>query len=223
VPGETRQVTGSASPGAGFGTDFSQVPVHASDAARAPATQVARAPSGLLASGLLHPPGVPVTGAATWPGGFPSLAMERARRKPKPPLLGGAPAGAAPVRARPPTAPARLIPRVLRGSGQPLHAPVREEMEARFGADFSQVRVHTGDAARASAADLGARAYTSGRHIVIGDGGSDKRTLAHELSHVIQQRQGPVAGTDHRHGFKVSDPSDRDEKTGKMRRKLGGP
>ena len=81
-------------------------------------------------------------------------------------------------------------------------------MEARLGADFSDVRVHTDGAARASAAEVGARAYTSGSHVVIGDGGADKHTLAHELTHVIQQRQGPVAGTDHGSGLKVSDPFD---------------
>jgi hypothetical protein len=101
---------------------------------------------------------------------------------------------------------------VLSGSGQPLAAPIKEEMEARLGADFSHVRVHAGDAASASAAEVGARAYTSGDHVVIGNGGADKQTLAHELTHVIQQCQGPVAGTDHGNGLKVSDPSDAYEK-----------
>jgi hypothetical protein len=97
---------------------------------------------------------------------------------------------------------------VLRGSGTPLAAPLKEEMEARLGADLSDVRVHTGGAAHVSAAEVDARAYASGSHIVIGDGGADKHTLAHELTHVIQQRHGPVAGTDHGSGFKVSDPFD---------------
>ena len=101
---------------------------------------------------------------------------------------------------------------VLSGSGQPLGAPLREEMEARLGADFSGVRVHTGEAARASAAEVGARAYTVGDHVVLGHGGVDKQIFAHELTHVIQQRQGPVAGIDHGSGFKVSDPSDVFEK-----------
>ncbi|MDT0566221.1 DUF4157 domain-containing protein [Streptomyces sp. DSM 3412] len=101
---------------------------------------------------------------------------------------------------------------VLRAPGNPLDEPLRQEMESRLGADFSDVRVHTDSAARASAAEVGARAYTSGSHVVIGDGGGDKHTLAHELTHVIQQRQGPVAGTDNGSGLSVSDPGDRFER-----------
>ncbi|GAA3165008.1 MULTISPECIES: DUF4157 domain-containing protein [Streptomyces] len=101
---------------------------------------------------------------------------------------------------------------VLRSSGRPLDEAVRGDMEARLGADFSDVRVHDDGAARASAAEVGARAYTSGSHVVLGAGGGDPHTLAHELTHVIQQRQGPVAGTDHGDGLKVSDPSDRFER-----------
>ncbi|MFG2881746.1 DUF4157 domain-containing protein [Streptomyces sp. NPDC048297] len=101
---------------------------------------------------------------------------------------------------------------VLRSAGHALEAPLRAEMEARLGADFSGVRVHTGPAARRSAQELGARAYTSGENVVIGPGGADKHTLAHELTHVVQQRQGPVAGTDSGDGLRVSDPSDRFER-----------
>ena len=101
---------------------------------------------------------------------------------------------------------------VLRSGGSPLDNTTRSDMEARLGADFSDVRVHNDGAARASAAEVGARAYTSGNHVVIGDGGADKHTLAHELTHVIQQRQGPVAGTDTGSGLSISDPSDRFER-----------
>ncbi|WP_197043449.1 eCIS core domain-containing protein [Saccharothrix sp. NRRL B-16314] len=101
---------------------------------------------------------------------------------------------------------------VLATPGRPLDAPVREEMEARLGADFSDVRVHTGAAAEESAAELRARAYTTGNHVVIGEDGRDPHTLAHELGHVIQQREGPVSGVDRGDGVSVSDPSDRFEK-----------
>ncbi|MFI6048658.1 DUF4157 domain-containing protein [Streptomyces violascens] len=101
---------------------------------------------------------------------------------------------------------------VLRTSGKPLDGATRADMEARLGADFSDVRVHNDSTAKASAAEVGARAYTSGSHVVIGEGGADNHTLAHELTHVIQQRQGPVAGTDTGSGLRVSDPSDRFER-----------
>ncbi|MFE0174567.1 DUF4157 domain-containing protein [Streptomyces sp. NPDC059002] len=117
------------------------------------------------------------------------------------------------------------VPDVLRAPGRPLDGAVRADMEARLGADFTGVRIHDDTAAKASAAEVGARAYTSGSHIVIGDGGADRHTLAHELTHVIQQRQGPVAGTDNGSGLSVSDPSDRFEREAEANatRVLSGP
>ncbi|WP_329172821.1 eCIS core domain-containing protein [Streptomyces sp. NBC_01477] len=100
------------------------------------------------------------------------------------------------------------VPDVLRSPGRPLDDNTRTEMEARLDADFSDVRLHTDTTAQASAAEVGARAYTSGNHVVIGEGGGDKHTLVHELTHVIQQRSGPVAGTDNGQGLSLSHPSD---------------
>ncbi|RKT12247.1 uncharacterized protein DUF4157 [Streptomyces sp. 1114.5] len=105
-----------------------------------------------------------------------------------------------------------LVHEVLRTAGRPLDGTTRRDMESRLGADFSDVRLHTGSTARASAAEVGARAYTSGNHVVLGEGGGDRHTLAHELTHVIQQRQGPVPGTDRGDGLRVSDPADRQER-----------
>ncbi|MFI2318367.1 eCIS core domain-containing protein [Streptomyces sp. CB00072] len=114
---------------------------------------------------------------------------------------------------------------VLRTPGNPLDDATRTDMETRLGAGFSDVRIHTDEAARASAAEVGARAYTSGSHVVIGEGGADRHTLAHELAHVIQQRQGPVAGTDNGAGLHISDPSDRFEREAEANatRALNGP
>ncbi len=96
--------------------------------------------------------------------------------------------------------------------GRPLPASALHDMQARFGGvDFSDVRIHDDTAARKSAQEIGARAYTSGSHIVLGEGGGGRHTLAHELTHVVQQRQGPVSGTDNGNGPKVSDPSDQYE------------
>jgi len=163
-------------------------------------------------AGGLRPSQLPLPGETTRRTGSPSPAEGPADQQVQRLRPSGAPAGAARPLARPSTVPARPIPDVLRGSGQPLTAPLKEEMQARLGADLSDVRVHADSAARASAAEVGARAYTSGNHVVVGDEGTDKHTLAHELTHVIQQRQGPVAGTDRGNGFKVSDPFDVYEK-----------
>lgn len=121
--------------------------------------------------------------------------------------------------------PRSSVPDALRSAGRPLAAPVRAEMEARLGADFSDVRLHTGTVAQRSAAELGARAYTSGSDIVLGHDGGGRHVLAHELAHVIQQRRGPVAGADDGSGLKVSDPSDRFERAAERtaRRALSGP
>ncbi len=195
---------------------------HVAVAARADESPATVAPGeGGPAAGLLRPSQVPVPGATTWPARVPAPAGDRVYRR----LTQARPRGAATGPARPSSVPARPVPDLLRGSGRLLEAPVRAEMEARLGADFSQVRVHTGSAAHASAAELGARAYTVGDHVVIGAGGADKHTLAHELTHVIQQRQGAVAGTDYGGGLKVSDPSDSYEKAAEASaaRALRGP
>lgn len=107
---------------------------------------------------------------------------------------------------------------VIRSSGQPLDHSTRQFMETRFGHDFSGVQVHTDPAAASSAKSVQAHAYTVGDHIVFGEGryqpGSDdgRRTLAHELTHVVQQRTGPVDGTPAPGGIQLSDPSDRFER-----------
>ena len=77
--------------------------------------------------------------------------------------------------------------------------------------------MHAGSGAHASATEVGARAYTVGNNIVFQrdayDTASDagRTTLAHELTHVMQQRQGPVDGTEAAGGIRVSDPLDRFE------------
>jgi hypothetical protein len=104
------------------------------------------------------------------------------------------------------------------GGGSPLDEDTRTDMEGRLGHDFSNVRVHTGGQADESARSVSAQAFTVGSDIVFASGrydpGSDagKHMLAHELTHVVQQRSGPVDGTDAGDGVRVSDPSDRFER-----------
>jgi hypothetical protein len=82
---------------------------------------------------------------------------------------------------------------VVRSPGMPLASAMRTWAEARFGHDFSDVRIHADPAAAASARALGANAYTIGRHVVFGaeryrpSEPSGVRLLAHELAHVVQQ------------------------------------
>ncbi len=74
-----------------------------------------------------------------------------------------------------------------------LEPILREDMEKRFGYDFSQVRVHTGPVAEQSARDVNAHAYTVGQNMVFGAGRftpgthEGRRLIAHELTHVVQQ------------------------------------
>jgi len=106
---------------------------------------------------------------------------------------------------------------VGRGGGRPLEPSVRTDMEGRFGEDFSGVRVHTDGQASESARAVNAHAYTVGNDIVFGSGRFDpgsptgQRTLAHELTHVVQQRSGPVDGTPTGDGIRLSNPADRFE------------
>jgi hypothetical protein len=67
-------------------------------------------------------------------------------------------------------------------------------MGKAFGADFSTVRIHADRQSHAAASALNARAFTLGEHIHFAAGeyvpatGDGSRLLAHELSHVLQQR-----------------------------------
>lgn len=81
----------------------------------------------------------------------------------------------------------------LVGGGSPLGEGERAFFEPRFGADFSQVRVHTGPEAEEAASALNAQAFTLGHDIAFGPGryapGTEEgmRLMAHELTHVVQQ------------------------------------
>jgi hypothetical protein len=107
---------------------------------------------------------------------------------------------------------------VIEGHGRALDGPVRADMEARLGHDFGDVRVHTGEAADDSARSVDAHAYTVGSDIVFrrdryDPSSAEGRTLlAHELTHVVQQRNGPVEGTPAAGGIRISDPADHSER-----------
>lgn len=99
---------------------------------------------------------------------------------------GSAPQGAA-------AAPAS-VDAALASPGRALEPALRQDMEQRFGHDFSRVRVHADAAAQTSARDVNAQAYTVGRDVVFGSGqyapgtAAGRHLIAHELTHVVQQR-----------------------------------
>ncbi|WP_335971526.1 eCIS core domain-containing protein [Streptomyces sp. CA2R106] len=104
--------------------------------------------------------------------------------------------------------------------GAPLDPVRRAKAESVFKEDFSDVRLHTDTVAQRSAANVRAHAYTVGNNIVAGSGSIDDRTLFHELTHVSQQRRGPVAGTDRGDGVRVSDPGDPFERAASANERL---
>jgi hypothetical protein len=107
-----------------------------------------------------------------------------------------------------------LLGDALASPGIPLDETTRTVMEARFGQNFGDVRVHADPSSARAARALNARALTVGDHILFGAGhhatasGAGQRIMAHELTHVLQQRTGAVAGRGRPDGISVSDPSD---------------
>src|SRR5262245_1462223 len=102
------------------------------------------------------------------------------------------------------------VAQALANPGKPLEPALRQDMEERFGYDFSHVRVHTGAAAEQSAEDVNAHAYTIGHNIVLGmdrfgtETHEGRRMIAHELTHVVQQssaNENAVAQSNERRGF----------------------
>jgi hypothetical protein len=97
----------------------------------------------------------------------------------------------------------------LPSEGQPLPPAVRRSLEEFFDADLSDVRIHVGPHARA----LGARAFTLGADIHFAPGEYSPRTvrglelLGHELTHVLQQREGRVRNPWGRGGAVLQDPA----------------
>ena len=86
----------------------------------------------------------------------------------------------------------------LNTDGKLMDIGTKSYMESRFGYDFSNVQIHTGQVAARSANSINALAYTSGHDIVFNEGQyapgteSGKKLLAHELTHVVQQKSGKI-------------------------------
>ncbi|MEX2639608.1 MAG: DUF4157 domain-containing protein [Balneolales bacterium] len=84
-----------------------------------------------------------------------------------------------------------------RDSGKPLDRQTGEHMAGFTGNDFSGVRVHTGRESAAMNDELHSRAFTVGDDIFFNRGeyrpdtAGGQHLIAHELTHTVQQGQGP--------------------------------
>lgn len=87
--------------------------------------------------------------------------------------------------------------------------PYKAEMEQSFGEDFTGVRAHTGEAPAMKA--MGARAAASGEDVTFADTSPSKEEVAHELTHVVQQRQAGTPPAPQKKA-EVSRPGDASEK-----------
>jgi hypothetical protein len=96
-----------------------------------------------------------------------------------------------------------------RGGGRPLDDGVRDRFGPALGDPLDDVRVHDGRAADDLARSVAAKAFAVGRDVFFSEGShapgtpDGDRLLAHELTHVAQQRGAPMGGS-----LTVSQPGD---------------
>ena len=133
------------------------------------------------------------------PAPAPPVARSRPTRPPSGRALSTLRAPVARLRDHDPAPPAGLDAEVARtvrapGLGETLLPGIRARLERGLGVDLAALRIHTGERAHAAARRLGARAFTVGRHVYLGERATvhDDALLAHEAAHAIQQQSGPI-------------------------------
>jgi hypothetical protein len=96
-----------------------------------------------------------------------------------------------------------------RGAGSALDAGVRDRLAPGLGDSIGDVRVHTDSYADSLSRSVAARAFTTGADVYFARGeyrpgtSDGDRLLAHELTHVVQQRGASTSGR-----LTVSEPGD---------------
>ena len=199
------------SPALPAGTPLTGGPCALTTTTATPSTACGPRPRGSTTRRRRSPPAPRPTGSGTpsAPPGSPSSALDRQRRRRRR-------AAAQPRRPRPRgrSDRRRCTTSSPRGGGRPLEPEVRTDMEARLGHDFGDVRVH--DGCRGPRLGEGGAAPTRTRSGRTSSSSATPTTrartpagstLAHELTHVVQQRNGPVDGTPAAGGIRVSDPA----------------
>ena len=83
-----------------------------------------------------------------------------------------------------------------KGGGTAMDTTTESFMSSRFGADFSDVRIHANSEAAQINRSINAKAFTTGKDVYFNEGqyqpasDSGKHLLAHELTHTLQQGNG---------------------------------
>ena len=141
----------------------------------------------------------PVPGKQTLTQGMvhPAAAARSAPSEPAPAPPLSVPSGPRPTlqmlfgRRSPTSDPEQVHAAAARGTSTAAgQLPHFEQIQRSFGRhDISGVQAHVGADAAASAQEMGAAAYATGNHVVLG-AGTDLHTVAHEAAHVVQQRGG---------------------------------
>jgi Domain of unknown function (DUF4157)/Effector protein len=98
-----------------------------------------------------------------------------------------------------------------RSGGQPLEAGLQRKLGQAMGADFSEVRVHADAQADQLNRSIQAKAFTTGQNVFFRQGAYNpgsrggQALIAHELTHVVQQKEGRVKPTVQINGAEVND------------------
>jgi dolichol kinase len=196
TPATAHKVAGFAK--AGSGTFFAPRPAGAAVQAKLSVNQPGDSferEADRMADKVVHGPAPVVSSWAgadgsSWAGpGASGVVLPEERRWDKSPQLMRKETGAAPALD---SATQSALNAGMAG-GRPLSGEVRAFMEPRFGADFSQVRVHDDRESARLNNRLSARAFTYRNHVFFNENqyqpgnGAGKHLLAHELTHTIQQ------------------------------------
>lgn len=102
-----------------------------------------------------------------------------------------------------------------RGNATGIPDSMKERAEARSGFSFDDVKVHFNSE---QPAQLQALAYTRGSQIYISPG--QEQYLGHELGHVVQQKEGRVAGTGTVKGQPLNDSKSLEEEADRFGRSI---
>lgn len=81
-------------------------------------------------------------------------------------------------------------------AGPPQPLPYRTEMEQQFGVSLDHIGAHTGSTVEAAGRSLGASAFALGDQVAFAESSPSRSTVAHEVTHVLQQTRGGGAGSE---------------------------